>query len=81
MAHEARHLRRHPASVVPPELLLVADLENLALFVVLTAWALLVRRNAASHKRLMILGTMAILGPAIDRWPIPTPSSAHSPFC
>src|SRR5277367_5696878 len=55
----------------PPELLLVGDLENLALFVVLTVWALLVRRNAASHKRLMILGTMAIMGPAIDRWPIP----------
>jgi hypothetical protein len=55
----------------PPALLLVGDSENLALFVVLTAWALLVRRNAAAHKRLMILGTMAILGPAIDRWPIP----------
>ena len=62
---------RRNGTDVPPELLLVADLENLALFVVLTAWALLVRRNAASHKRLMILGTMAILGPAIDRWPIP----------
>jgi hypothetical protein len=55
----------------PPELLLVGDLENLALFAVLTGWGLLVRRNAASHKRLMILGTMAMLGPAIDRWPIP----------
>jgi len=55
----------------PPELLLVGDLENLALFVVLTAWGLLVRRNGASHKRLMILGTMAIMGPAIDRFPIP----------
>ena len=56
---------------LPPELLLVGDLENLALFVALTAWGLLVRRNGASHKRLMILGTMAIMGPAIDRWPIP----------
>jgi hypothetical protein len=56
---------------VPPELLLVGDLENLALFAALTGWGLLVRRNAASHKRLMILGTMAMLGPAIDRWPIP----------
>jgi MFS superfamily sulfate permease-like transporter len=62
---------RRNGTGLPPELLLVGDLENLALFVALTAWALLVRRNAASHKRLMILGTMAILGPAIDRWPIP----------
>ena len=35
---------------------------------VLVSWGMLARRNAASHKRLMILGTMAILGPAIDRW-------------
>jgi hypothetical protein len=62
---------RRSGTDVPPELLLVADLENLALFALLTAWALLMRRNAASHKRLMILGTMAMLGPAIDRWPIP----------
>jgi hypothetical protein len=62
---------RRNGTDVPPELLLVGDLENLILFVVLTGWALLARRNAASHKRLMILGTMAMLGPAIDRWPIP----------
>ncbi|HTQ62682.1 MAG TPA: hypothetical protein VMI32_20820 [Candidatus Solibacter sp.] len=62
---------RRNGTDIPPELLLVGDLENLALFVVLTAWALLVRRTAASHKRLMILGTLAIMGPAIDRWPIP----------
>jgi len=37
----------------------------------LTSWALLVRHHAASHKRLMIMGTMAMLGPAIARWPIP----------
>jgi hypothetical protein len=53
---------------IPPELVLVGDLENLLLFIVLTAWALLARRDPASHKRLMILGTMSILGPAIDRW-------------
>jgi hypothetical protein len=53
---------------IPPEILLVGDLEQLILFVVLIAWAMIARRNAASHKRLMILGTMAILGPAIDRW-------------
>ena len=51
-----------------PELFLVGDLEILSLFVVLTSWGLLARRDAASHKRLMILGTIAITGPAIDRW-------------
>jgi len=50
-----------------PELILVGDLETLTIFVALTSWALLVRRDAASHKRLMILGTMAIMGPALAR--------------
>jgi hypothetical protein len=56
---------------ISPELLLAGDFAELALFVVLTSWALLVRHHAASHKRLMIMGTMAMLGPAIARWPIP----------
>jgi hypothetical protein len=50
-----------------PELLLAGDLETLLIFVALTSWALLARRDAATHKRLMILGTMAIMGPAIAR--------------
>jgi hypothetical protein len=66
---------RRNGTGVPPELLLVGDLEELALFAVLTSWALLVRYNAASHKRLMIIGTCAMLGPVIDRWPIP-----HTPL-
>jgi hypothetical protein len=40
-------------------------------FAVLIAWAMIVRRIPAAHKRLMILGTMGILGPAINRWPFP----------
>jgi len=66
---------RRNGTGVPPELLLVGDIEELALFAVLTSWALLARHNAASHKRLMIIGTIAMLGPAIDRWPIP-----HTPL-
>lgn len=50
-----------------PELLLAGDLETLLIFVALTSWALLARRNSAEHKRLMILGTMAIMGPALAR--------------
>lgn len=30
---------------------------------------LLLRRNPASHKRLMLFGTVGMLGPAIARWP------------
>jgi FtsH-binding integral membrane protein len=56
-----------------PELLLAGDLETLLIFVALTSWALLARRDAASHKRLMILGTMAIMGPAVARWNFPVP--------
>jgi hypothetical protein len=54
-----------------PELILVGDAANLILFAVITGWGLVMRRNPAYHKRLMILGTTAILGPAIDRWPVP----------
>ena len=64
-------IRRDDGTVIPPQLLMAGDFAELALFVGLTTWGLLVRRHAASHKRLMILGTMAILGPAIARWPIP----------
>lgn len=53
-----------------PEALLVGNLEILTLFVVFTLWGFLARRDAAAHKRLMILGTMAIMGPAIHRWNI-----------
>jgi hypothetical protein len=56
---------------LPPSLLLAGDLEQLTLFACLVAWAMIVRRSPAAHKRLMILGTMAILGPAIDRFPFP----------
>ena len=53
---------------VPPEILLAGDLENLLIFIVLISWGMLAHRASAFHKRLMILGTMAITGPAIDRW-------------
>lgn len=58
-----------------PELLLVGDLEILFLFVLLTSWGLLARRDSASHKRLMILGTTSIMGPAIARWDLGIPAS------
>jgi hypothetical protein len=62
---------RRNGTGLPGELLLVGDFEELALFAGLTAWGMIRRRDAAAHKRLMILGTMAMLGPAINRWPFP----------
>lgn len=53
---------------IPPSILLVGDGEQLILFALLIGWGMSARRNAATHKRLMILGTMSILAPAIDRW-------------
>jgi hypothetical protein len=53
---------------IPLEILLAGDLAQLLVFIVLISWGMLARHNPASHKRLMILATMAIIGPAIDRW-------------
>jgi hypothetical protein len=58
---------------IPPEILLAGDLENLVIFIFLISWGMLARRNGAFHKRLMILGTMALTGPAIDRWGLGVP--------
>ena len=54
------HSIRRNGTDVPPELLLVGDLDELAMFALLTSWASLARRDAATHKRLMILGTVAL---------------------
>jgi hypothetical protein len=62
---------RRDAIGIPGELILVGDMEELGLFAGLSIWGLLRRREAPAHKRLMILGTMAMLGPAINRWPFP----------
>ena len=58
-----------------PLLVLIGDLETIAIFVALASWGLLVRRDTTSHKRLMILATMTIMGPAISRWDIGIPAT------
>jgi hypothetical protein len=62
---------RRNGTPIPPQLLIVGDFGELAVFLGLVTWAMLVRRAPAAHKRLMTLGTMALLGPAINRWPFP----------
>ncbi len=66
-------IRRNSGAGPPPEILLVGDTVALLLFSVLIGWGMLARRNPIAHKRLMILGTFAILGPAIDRWHLGLP--------
>ena len=45
------------------------DLAMLVAFALLIALALLRRRKPTEHKRLMLLGTAAIILPALARWP------------
>ncbi len=60
---------RRVGTPVPPEILLVGDLEAVLLFAGLITWGMFNRRKPASHKRLMLLSTLSIIAPAIDRWP------------
>jgi uncharacterized membrane protein YozB (DUF420 family) len=39
------------------------------MFAGLVLWAFVARRDAAAHKRLMLVATCIILAPAISRWP------------
>ena len=61
---------RRVGTPIPPEILLAGDLEPLILFGGLITWGMLDRRKSASHKRLMLMSTLAIIAPAIDRWPV-----------
>jgi hypothetical protein len=62
-------LRRHATFGMSTEALFADDVLQLSLFAVLVGWALLVRADSAAHKRLMLLATVSLLGPALSRWP------------
>jgi hypothetical protein len=49
---------------------MVVPLAAIALFALLVAAALLARRDAQSHKRLIVLANVALLPPALARWVI-----------
>jgi hypothetical protein len=55
---------------VPPLQFMVQPLTELVLFAVFVALAVHLRRDSASHKRLMLLGSIALLSAAIVRWPV-----------
>jgi len=48
---------------------LAIQFSQLAVFAILVSWGIHSRSDAPAHKRLMLLGTIALMGPAISRWP------------
>ena len=56
----------------PPVLQIITaqDILLLCLFAVLISWAFWARRDAPTHKRLVLFATFLIIIPAIARWPI-----------
>jgi len=55
---------------LPPLQFLVVPLATIFLFTVFVALAIARRRDAQSHKRLMLLGSISLLEAAVARWPI-----------
>lgn len=62
-------VRRHAVFPMGLDHLFADDVLQLSTFAVLISWAFLARKDAAAHKRLVILATVALLGPALARWP------------
>ncbi len=62
--------RRH---FTPPGLtsgmFLAVDLGEMAVFALLVGWGIRARRDAAAHKRLILLATIVLLFAAVNRWP------------
>jgi hypothetical protein len=50
---------------------LIIPFADVIVFGVLVGYAVAYRRDAATHKRLMLLATLAILDAATSRWPLP----------
>ncbi len=51
----------------PPGIFLVLDVLGVIGFGILTAWAIVLRKQAAWHKRLMLCGTILVMSPALGR--------------
>ena len=64
-------VRRHAVFDMPLEVLFGEDVLQLSAFALLAFFGLRARRNGPAHKRLMILATVALMGPAVSRWPFP----------
>ena len=64
------HLIQNEVSIEPPLVLLPVTLGTLLLFASFVTAAILLRRRADYHKRLMVLACLSILLPGIDRLPL-----------
>ena len=64
----ARH-GHSPSAGVPALSFLAIPLFNIATFAILICYALWLRRDGPTHKRLMALATIAIMAPAFARFP------------
>lgn len=57
---------------IPPLQFLAIPLFDIPVFAITIGWALWKRRDAQTHKRLMLLAMVGMMGPAIGRMPVPT---------
>jgi len=60
-----------PGSEITPATFYAIPVLQVLTFCVLFAAGFIKRVDGAAHKRLMLIATLAILGPAINRWPFP----------
>lgn len=68
-----------PAPQVTPQMFLAIPLIDLLVFAILVGLALVKRRNSGTHKRLMLLGTVSMLTPAVARLPLDALKGAGLP--
>ncbi len=68
-----------PAPEVTPQMFLAIPLVDMLVFAILVGLALAKRRNSGTHKRLMLLGTVSMLTPAVARLPIDALKQAGLP--
>jgi uncharacterized membrane protein YozB (DUF420 family) len=68
-AVEAARLGMTPPGGPPPMVFLAVPIGTLVVFAILVGAGLAQRRRSETHKRLMLLGTIALLTPALARMP------------
>jgi len=62
-------VRRHAVFGMGLDALFGQDVLQLSAFAALAFFGLRARRNGPAHKRLMTFATVALMGPAVSRWP------------
>lgn len=64
-------LRHAGPPFIPPLQFLAIPLFDIPVFAITIGWALWKRREAQTHKRLMLIAMVGMMGPAIGRLPMP----------